>query len=381
MPDVGRVPAEAVAAAAHDAVHARGRRRAAVRRRATGASQIRVAHHRADGRDRRARSRPTTSSSPPARSRRSTCSRRCSSTPATSSSPRARRTSARCRRSRRTSPTSAASRWTTTACAWTCSRPSSSGSARAAPSSSTRSRTSRTPAGVTLSPERRRRLLELAREYDIPVVEDDPYGRLRFEGGHMKPLRALDDEVIYLGTFSKIFAPGLRLGLDDRAPADPRQGAARRSRPPTCAARNFAQVDGRALLPGHALAQGARRASRARTPSVATRCSPRSRSTSRPRRAGPTPRAASSSGSSCPRFVDTQPMLAEAVEHGVTFAPGDGVLPGRRGARTACGWRSATLSRRRSPRASGGSPRSRGPARAVPRVHRGGRARAEEGAA
>ncbi len=68
------------------------------------------------------------------------------------------------------------------------------------------------PAGVTMSPERRRRLLELARAYDIPVVEDDPYGRLRFEGGHMKPLRALDDEVIYLGTFSKIFAPGLRLG-------------------------------------------------------------------------------------------------------------------------------------------------------------------------
>lgn len=68
------------------------------------------------------------------------------------------------------------------------------------------------PGGVTMSPERRRRLLELAREYDIPVIEDDPYGRLRFEGGHMRPLRALDDDVIYLGTFSKIFAPGLRLG-------------------------------------------------------------------------------------------------------------------------------------------------------------------------
>ncbi|HET6352065.1 MAG TPA: PLP-dependent aminotransferase family protein, partial [Coriobacteriia bacterium] len=68
------------------------------------------------------------------------------------------------------------------------------------------------PAGVTMSPDRRRRLLELAREYDIPVVEDDPYGRLRFDGGHMKPLRSLDEDVIYLGTFSKIFAPGLRLG-------------------------------------------------------------------------------------------------------------------------------------------------------------------------
>lgn len=68
------------------------------------------------------------------------------------------------------------------------------------------------PAGVTMTSARRDRLIELAREYDIPVVEDDPYGRLRFEGGHQRPLRARDDEVIYLGTFSKIFAPGLRLG-------------------------------------------------------------------------------------------------------------------------------------------------------------------------
>ncbi|MBN2404327.1 MAG: PLP-dependent aminotransferase family protein [Coriobacteriia bacterium] len=68
------------------------------------------------------------------------------------------------------------------------------------------------PGGVTMSAERRRKLLELAREYDIPVIEDDPYGRLRFDGGHMRPLRALDEDVIYLGTFSKIFAPGLRLG-------------------------------------------------------------------------------------------------------------------------------------------------------------------------
>ena len=64
----------------------------------------------------------------------------------------------------------------------------------------------------TLSSAAADKVLQLAREYDIPVVEDDPYGRLRFDGGHMKPLRSLDDEVIYLGTFSRIFAPGLRLG-------------------------------------------------------------------------------------------------------------------------------------------------------------------------
>ncbi len=68
------------------------------------------------------------------------------------------------------------------------------------------------PSGVTLSIERRRRLLELSHEYEVPVIEDDPYGRLRFDGGHLKPLRALDDEVIYLGTVSKVFAPGLRTG-------------------------------------------------------------------------------------------------------------------------------------------------------------------------
>lgn len=68
------------------------------------------------------------------------------------------------------------------------------------------------PGGVTMSMPRRKRLLELAKEYDFLVVEDDPYGRLRYDGGHMIPLRALSDEVIYLGTVSKTFAPGLRTG-------------------------------------------------------------------------------------------------------------------------------------------------------------------------
>lgn len=68
------------------------------------------------------------------------------------------------------------------------------------------------PTGVTMTPARRRELIDLTRQFDIPIIEDDPYGRLRFEGGHSLPLRALDPDVIYLGTFSKIFAPGLRLG-------------------------------------------------------------------------------------------------------------------------------------------------------------------------
>lgn len=70
------------------------------------------------------------------------------------------------------------------------------------------------PAGVTLSLERRRRLVEIAREQELLIVEDNPYGLLRFEGDHLPSLYQLDggDYVIYVGTFSKILSPGIRLG-------------------------------------------------------------------------------------------------------------------------------------------------------------------------
>jgi len=70
------------------------------------------------------------------------------------------------------------------------------------------------PAGVTMSLERRQRLVELARARELLVVEDNPYGLLRFEGDRLPPLYQLDggDFVIYVGTFSKILSPGIRLG-------------------------------------------------------------------------------------------------------------------------------------------------------------------------
>jgi 2-aminoadipate transaminase len=70
------------------------------------------------------------------------------------------------------------------------------------------------PAGVTLSAERRRRLVAIARERELLVVEDNPYGLLRYEGQAPEPLYKLDggDYVIYLGTLSKILSPGIRLG-------------------------------------------------------------------------------------------------------------------------------------------------------------------------
>jgi 2-aminoadipate transaminase len=80
------------------------------------------------------------------------------------------------------------------------------------------------PSGVTLSRERRVELVAMADRYGIPVIEDDPYGQLRFEGEHLTPLLVLDRDnlrrddgyhlgnVLYLSTFSKTLAPGLRLG-------------------------------------------------------------------------------------------------------------------------------------------------------------------------
>ncbi len=70
------------------------------------------------------------------------------------------------------------------------------------------------PAGVTMSLPRRQRLVELARSREMLVIEDNPYGLLRFGGEPLPPLYQLDggDFVIYIGTFSKILSPGIRLG-------------------------------------------------------------------------------------------------------------------------------------------------------------------------
>jgi 2-aminoadipate transaminase len=79
------------------------------------------------------------------------------------------------------------------------------------------------PMGVTLPLERRQQLIELADRYGVPIVEDDPYGQLRYEGEHIPPVLVLDIQyqakcnnphpgnVIYLSTFSKTLAPGIRL--------------------------------------------------------------------------------------------------------------------------------------------------------------------------
>jgi len=79
------------------------------------------------------------------------------------------------------------------------------------------------PTGATLSLERRMNLIKLADNYGVPIVEDDPYGQLRYEGNHIRTILDLDSEfhkrngdnysgnVIYMSTYSKLLAPGLRV--------------------------------------------------------------------------------------------------------------------------------------------------------------------------
>ena len=76
------------------------------------------------------------------------------------------------------------------------------------------------PSGITISLEKRKKILELAGKYDFLIYEDNPYGELRFSGEEIPTLKSLDknDRVIYFGSFSKILAPGMRLGFTS-APA------------------------------------------------------------------------------------------------------------------------------------------------------------------
>ena len=185
------------------------------------------------------------------------------------------------------------------------------------------------PAGVTLTPQRRRELLDLAREYDIPVIEDDPYGRLRFEGGHALPLRALDEDVIYLGTFSKIFAPGLRLGwviaprpilakfLLAKQAADLCGSAFAQ----TCAERYFADTRWRKVLQDLTRAYGERRD--AMVASLEEHFPAEARWT--------VPEGGFFVWVEMPSFLDLKSILAEAVERGVTYVPGDAFFPDGRG--------------------------------------------------
>ena len=186
------------------------------------------------------------------------------------------------------------------------------------------------PGGVTMSPERRRRLIELANEYDFLILEDDPYGRLRYDGGHVLPLRALSDKVVYLGTVSKVFAPGLRLGWIV-APAGVlakinlvKQGA------DLCGS-TFNQI----VVEHYFTDTPWQRTLQKFVSTYKTRRDAMLAALERyfpPEVTWTHPEGGFFVWVTLPSYMDTNSLLADALEAGVTFVPGDGFYPdGKRG--------------------------------------------------
>ena len=71
------------------------------------------------------------------------------------------------------------------------------------------------PSGITMSMEKRRKMYQLAKQYGVCIIEDNPYGDLRFAGEDVPAIKTLDEDgiVIYCGSFSKVLSPGLRVGF------------------------------------------------------------------------------------------------------------------------------------------------------------------------
>lgn len=181
------------------------------------------------------------------------------------------------------------------------------------------------PGGVTMSPARRKRLLELSHEYDFIVVEDDPYGRLRYEGGHLVPLRALDENVIYLGTISKIFAPGLRVGWIAATPGVVGKINLMKQGTDLCnsmfdqsmAAHYFKDSPWQNTLQKFIKTYDKRRKAML---DALEEYFPKEASWTHPE-------GGLFIWVTLPPYIDTGSMLAEALERGVTYVPGDGCFP------------------------------------------------------
>ena len=189
------------------------------------------------------------------------------------------------------------------------------------------------PSGVTLSLERRIRLLELAREYDILVIEDDAYGRLRFEGEHLPVMRSMDSNILYLGTVSKTFAPGLRTGwvvgprpiLDKIKLVKQGDDLCGSTLNQVLVERYFTEIDWRTTLDATIERYHVRRNAML---SALEEFFP----------AGATwthPKGGLFVWISLPDHIKTQQLLPAALAKGVTFVPGDGCYPAGSGLGTS----------------------------------------------
>ena len=188
------------------------------------------------------------------------------------------------------------------------------------------------PAGQTLSAERRRRLVEIVRERELLLVEDNPYGLLRYEGEPQESLYKLDggDYVLYLGTFSKILSPGIRLGWLCAPPPVMAKVVLGKQASDLCTS-TLSQYfvdeyfgEGRWREYIDSLCDVYRSPPRrdARAPST---------STSRPRPTWSHPEGGLFLWATLPDYIDTTDLLARALRENVAFVPGAAAFVDGRG--------------------------------------------------
>jgi len=177
------------------------------------------------------------------------------------------------------------------------------------------------PLGVSIAADARAGLVGLARRYRVPIVEDDPYGLLAHDTVHAPPLRALDAEwVIYVGSFSKIIAPGLRLGWMVVPPALlPPLAILKEASDLECSAltcRATAAYLQAGYLPGHLeILRREYRTRRDRMLAALARHLPGEARWTRPR-------GGFFTWVELPEGIDTMALLDRALEEGVAFVPG-----------------------------------------------------------
>jgi 2-aminoadipate transaminase len=187
------------------------------------------------------------------------------------------------------------------------------------------------PAGVTMSYSRRERLVALCREAGIPILEDNPYGMLRFEGDPLPCLRTLDPEnVIYLGTVSKVFSPGVRVGWALAEQSVTQRLILAKEAADLCGSSFTMAVTERYFAAGRWRANLATlvdiyRSRRDAMLEALEEHFPTDATWTRP-----------AGGfyvwATLPRYLDTRAMLAAAVEHKVAYVPGTAFYPDGRGA-------------------------------------------------
>ena len=188
------------------------------------------------------------------------------------------------------------------------------------------------PAGVTMSLERRERLVEFAHSVGLLIIEDNPYGQIRFEGDPLPTLYELDDGagwVVYLGTVSKILAPGIRVGWAVAPPAVLRKMNLGKQAADLCSstltqrfvAEYLKRYDYREHVERVTLIYRGRRdamlqALEARFPAEATWTHPR---------------GGLFVWATLPDYIDTTALQAKALERQVAFVPGEGAFLDGRG--------------------------------------------------